>query len=132
MNLINIQNCLQNHQAQEAITFESLKSLKLMNIKWILQLNCQHLNIIKNLNLNKILQSNLTWIFWNQFEFFYFDFDFIQSYFDLISLTSKHSLCWIYIQILQEIIDSCQKSTVKFDLIFLCWRNFFWKILILF
>ena len=40
MNLINIQDCLQDCQAQEAVMFESSES---MNIDWILQLNHQHL-----------------------------------------------------------------------------------------
>ena len=44
--------------------------------------------------------------FLDWFEFFCSNVDFIWSYFDLIS-ASECSLHWIYIQILQEIVDSC-------------------------
>jgi len=128
MNLIDIWDCLLDHQTQEAAaTFESSE---LMNIDWIW---CES-------SVSECHEKFWVWMrfysqFWHEISELNWallsDFDFIWSYFNLILLVLQ-SFHDFMIQISQEIIESHQNSTVKFELIFLCWRELFWEILILF
>ena len=110
MNLIDIWNCLQDCQTQEVTAMFELS--KLMNIDWILWLNCQHLNVMRNFKSEQNSTANfdvnsLSWIelfvwFWFYLILFWSNLTSAATFFSLNLCFKFHKKLLNLIRILQS------------------------------